>query len=203
MILQKVFILLNLFIVFSFIILLYIFSQFFKETNIRRKFFLFLIIFIFLSFLGFYYNIDGVILLFIVSELSIILIYITMFSQLYSFSKKQIKYFSNFIIVILITLNLYYYDVTIINYNNFFCFQIIQLNDFIYFYSYFFEKQLMVTILVIYIMTFYSIFFILLYFNIKKKESIESLKYKKLYILRKQNILHQSNYFSKIRIFQK
>ena len=52
--------------------------------------------------------------------------------------------------------------------------------------------------MVIFIITVYSIFFILLYFSIKKKQNIETNSKKQLSLLRKQNILHQSNYETKI-----
>lgn len=192
----------NLLSLLMFFIILHIFNIFFTETNIRKKFFLFLLLFIFFFFIGLYYNLDGIIFLFVISEFSVLLIFITMFSQLYSYSKKNIKYSSYFIFILLVFLNYQFYDTTIISYENFYSFYNIQLNDFYYFYNYFFEKQILVTFLIIFIITFYSIFFILLYFNLKKKQNIEQKKSKQLNILRKQNILHQSNYNTKIRTFK-
>lgn len=192
----------NLLSLLMFFIILHIFNIFFTETNIRKKFFLFLLLFIFFFFIGLYYNLDGIIFLFVISEFSVLLIFITMFSQLYSYSKKNIKYSSYFIFILLVFLNYQFYDTTIISYENFYSFYNIQLNDFYYFYNYFFEKQILVTFLIIFIITFYSIFFILLYFNLKKKQNIEQKKNKQLNILRKQNILHQSNYNTKIRTFK-
>ena len=193
----------NLISVLFLFIVLHLFNIFFLETNIRKKFFLFLVLFFFFFILGLYYNLDGIIFLFVISEFSVILIFITMFSQLYSYSKKNIKYSSYYIFFILLYLNYTFYDTSLINYDNFYTFYNIQLNDFYYFYNYFFEKQILVTFLIIFIITFYSIFFILLYFNLKKKQNIEQKKIKQLNILRKQNILHQSNYTTKIRTFKK
>ena len=193
----------NLISVLFLFIVLHLFNIFFLETNIRKKFFLFLVLFFFFFILGLYYNLDGIIFLFVISEFSVILIFITMFSQLYSYSKKNIKYSSYYIFFILLYLNYTFYDTSLVNYDNFYTFYNIQLNDFYYFYNYFFEKQILVTFLIIFIITFYSIFFILLYFNLKKKQNIEQKKIKQLNILRKQNILHQSNYTTKIRTFKK
>ena len=153
--------------------------------------------------IGLYYNLDGIIMLFVISELSVLLIFITMFSQLYSFNTKQTKIINNFSLFLLIFFNYSYYDVKIINYHNFYSYYNINLNDFYYIYNYYFEKQIFVTILIIFIITLYSIFFILLYFTIKKKQNIEHSKIKQIFILRKQNILRQSNYLSQTRTFQK
>lgn len=186
-----------------FFIIIHLFNIFLIEVNIRKKFFFFLLLFFFFFSLGLYYNLDGIIFLFVISEFSVLLIFITMFSQLYSYSKKNIKNSSYFIFFILLILNYKFYDTNLISYDNFYSFYNIQLNDFYYFYNYFFEKQILVTILIIFIITFYSIFFILLYFNLKKKQNIEQKKIKQLNILRKQNVLHQSNYNTKIRNFKK
>lgn len=193
----------NILSILILILILHLFNIFFTETNIRKKFFFFLLLFIFFFFVGLYYNLDGIVFLFVISEFSVLLIFITMFSQLYSYSKKNIKYSSYFIFITLLILNYKFYDTNIISYENFYSFYNIQLNDFYYFYNYFFEKQILVTFLIIFIITFYSIFFILLYFNLKKKQNIEQRKNKQLNILRKQNILHQSNYNTKIRTFKK
>lgn len=177
--------------------------MFFIETNIRKKFFLFLILFLIFMGIGFYYNLDGIIMMFVISELSVLLIFITMFSQLYSYNTKTTKISSYIFFGILVFLNYSYFDVKILSFQNFYSFYNVTLNDFYYIYNYYFEKQILVTILIIFIITLYSIFFILLYFNIKKKQNIEQSKHKQYSILRKQNILHQSNYSTHIRTFQK
>lgn len=185
------------------IIIIYVINTFILEVNIRKKFFLFLIIFfIFLS-IGLYYNLDGIVLLFTISELSVLLIFITMFSQIYSYSKNGAKINSIIFFTLIIIINFQYYEINLITYTNFYSFYNINLNDFYYIYNYYFEKQILLTILVIMLITLYSIFFIILYFNIKKKQNIESSKNKQFNLLRKQNIIHQSNYNTNIRNFQK
>jgi hypothetical protein len=203
LILKNFIFLVNIFNLTLFITFLYIINKFFIETNIRKKFFLFLIIFFIFMCIGFYYNLDGIVMLFVISELSVLLIFITMFSQLYSFNTKTTKISSILIFILLICLNYSYYDVTLLNFHNFYSYYNISLNDFYYIYNFYFEKQIFLTIFIMFIITLYSIFFIILYFNIKKKQNIEQTKLKQISILRKQNILHQSNYFTNIRTFQK
>lgn len=193
----------NILFLLLLVILIHIINLFLIETNIRNKFFLFLVLFFYFFCLGLYYSLDGIVFLFVISELSVLLIFITMFSQLYSYSSKTTKSLSNIFFVLLLIFNIIYYDTKILSYENFYSFYNIQVNDFYYFYNYFFEKQILVTILIIFIITFYSIFFIVLYFNLKKRQNTEQTKFKQLNILRKQNILHQSNYNTKTRIFKK
>lgn len=190
---------LNLSLMFIFIFLI---NEFIISTDIRKKFFLFIILLFSTVSIALYYNLDGIIMMFLVSELSIILIFITMFSQLYGYNKKNTKFSTLFIFSIIFILNIEYYDTKILNYNNFYSFSAININDFYYIYNFFFEKQISVTIFIIFILTLYSIFFILLYFNFKKFQNSESSKVSNLILLRKQNLLHQSNYNTKIRIFQ-
>lgn len=203
MILQNFFSLFNIFFLSSFLIFIFIINKFFLEINIRRKFFLFLVIFFIFMCVGLYYNLDGIIMLFVISELSVLLIFITMFSQLYSYNSKTTKINSVVIFVMLLVLNYSFFDVHTLNYSNFYSFYNITLNDFYYIYNYYFEKQIFVTIITSFIITLYSIFFILLYFNVRKRQNLEQKKNKQIFLLRKQNILHQSNYFSQTRTFQK
>jgi hypothetical protein len=183
-------------------IFIFLINEFIISTDIRRKFFLFIILLFSTVSIALYYNLDGIVMMFLVSELSIILIFITMFSQLYGYNKKNTKFSTLFIFTIIFILNIEYYDTKILNYNNFYSFSAININDFYYIYNFFFEKQITVTIFIIFILTLYSIFFILLYFNFKKFQNSESSKVSNLILLRKQNILHQSNYNTKIRVFQ-
>ena len=203
MILKNILNLLNFNYIVLFLILIFILNKFFTESNIRNKFFLFVVIFFLFSFIGLYYNLDGIILLFMISELSIILIFVTMYSQIYTLaSKKEIKNL-NFLFFFIAILNINYYSTNLIKFTNYYSYYNILINDFYYIYNFFFEKQILLTIILIIIITLYSIFFILLYFNIKNMLNKESNKINNIFLLRKQNIIHQSNYNAKIRLFQK
>ena len=203
MILEKFIYLFNISYIILFSTLLFLIDLFFIETNIRKKFFLFLVIFFCFMGIGLYYNLDGIIMLFIISELSVLLVFITMFSQLYSFNNKSYKISSFFILSLLIFLNYSFYDSGLIKYVNFYEFYNITSNDFYFIYNLYFEKQILLTLLIMFIITLYSIVFMLFYFNIKKKNNIEESKYKQIFLLRKQNLNHQSNYLTKTRTFQK
>lgn len=183
-------------------VFLFLINEFIVSSDIRKKFFLFIILLFSTVAIALYYNLDGIVMMFLVSELSVILIFITMFSQLYGYTKKSSKFSTLFVFGVIFVLNLEYYNTKVLNYNNFYSYSAININDFYYIYNFFFEKQITVSIFVIFILTIYSIFFILLYFNFKKFQNSESSKIKNLILLRKQNLLHQSNYNTKIRIFQ-
>jgi hypothetical protein len=182
---------------------LFILNSFLQETSVRKKFLSFLFLFTLFLILGIYFNLDGIILLFIVSELAVLLIFIIMFSQLTSFSTQTLKKKSFFIILFFSLLNFTLYDIDIISYKSFYNQQVYQLNDFFYFFNYFFEKQTIVTIVVIMLITLYSLFFIMLYFSIRQLKLKESNTKSKIFTLRKQNIIKQSNYTVKTRFFQK
>ena len=91
MILKNIINNINLFSLFFLIIFLYLINYFIITSNIREKFFVFTILFFIFISIGLYYNLDGIIMLFTVCELSVILIFITIFSQLYLFEKKKKK----------------------------------------------------------------------------------------------------------------
>lgn len=203
MILKNIINLFNIFYLVNFIIFIQIINTFINEVNIRKKFFLFLIIFFIFMCIGFFYNLDGIVMLFVISELSVLLIFITMFSQIYAFTNKTKKISSFIFFILLIIFNYSFYDIKTLKYNNFYNYFNVTLNDFYYIYNYYFEKQILVTILIMFIITIYSIVFILFYFNFKKQQNFENNKIKNILLLRKQNIIHQSNYLTKIRVFQK
>lgn len=93
MILKNLFNLFNLFNLTIFLLYIHIFITYLKVSNIRIKFFLFIINIFILVGIGVFYNLDGMVMLFFMSELVVVLIFITIFSQLYSFYKQ--KYSNN------------------------------------------------------------------------------------------------------------
>ena len=99
-------------------------------------------------------------------------------------------------------LNYNFYELKTINYKNYYVHSNIIFNDFFYIYNSFFEKYALLTLFTLVIITLYSIFFILLFYQIKNYNSHEQKKIKNIYFLRKQNILHQTNFNTKIRIFK-
>ena len=172
--------------------------------NIRNKFFLFIVNFFILIGIGLYYNLDGLMMLFFVCELTIILVFIILFSQLYTYYKEtKASYIIVFFFLSVLFLNCSYYNLSIVSFKNFYSYSNILVNDFYYIYNLYFEKQILLTIFSLFIITIYSVFFILLYYNLRFF-SLKSVKIKKkIFLLRKQNLMHQNNYNTKIRLFKK
>jgi hypothetical protein len=192
----------NLIYISLFILFIFIINKFIVITNIRYKFLLLIVIMFIIASIGLYYDLDGLVMLFLISELSIILIFITIFSQIYTLNTEISNISSiKLISLIMIFLNYNFYSIDIVDYTNFYSNYSINTNDFYFIYNYYFEKQILVMVFSILIITIFSIFFILLYFSLKSSQLKESKKKKNLNLLRKQNIIHQSNYSAKIRIF--
>lgn len=182
---------------------LFILNHFLQYTVVRRKFMLFLVIFMLFIILGLCFNLDGIVLLFILSEFVVLLIFVIVFSQLTSFSTKTPKQKSYLYVLFLGLLFFATYDINILSYKAFYSQQTHQLNDFFYFFNFFFEKQSTLTIIIIMLITTYSFFFILLYFTLKSIKTIETQKNSKIFTLRKQNIIKQSDFSIKTRFFKK
>ena len=192
----------NIGYLFLFILFIFIINKFLFQTQIRIKFILLLILLILFSSISIFYNFDGLTMMFLVSELSVILIFIVMFSQLYTFNYEKTKEFNLYLILLVIIFNINYYDISIISYKNYYNYNQILINDFFYIYNLYFEKQILLTFITTIIITVYSIFFILLYYSLRGKLLSKNVLTKNLYLLRKQNIIHQSNYNTKIRFFK-
>lgn len=161
-----------------------------------------MVAFIFSS-ISFYYQLDGIILLFLLSELSVFLIFLVLYSQIYSFVNRVFKNKYKVITYVFLLTIFNYSETPLILHANFYATHNIVYNDFFVIYEYFFENQILITFLILLIITVYSVFFIHMYFIVQKKNNKEQKKINKLTLLRKQNILHQSNYNSSIKNFQK
>jgi len=140
-------------------------------------------------------------MMFLLTELTLVLIFIIMFSQIYTYNCQSLKYKNVFFVIVVFFTNFSYYEIKIINYKSYYSFYNILLNDFYYIYNNFFEKEILLTIIITLAVTLYSVFFILFYFNLKSNLYKHKNFKKNLYLLRKQNIIHQSNYNSKINFF--
>jgi 4-amino-4-deoxy-L-arabinose transferase-like glycosyltransferase len=204
MILKNIINPINMLVLIKFFIFIFIFVQFLTNSKIRHKFFFFTLLFIIINGIGLYYNLDGMVMMFTVCELGVILIFIITYSQIYLYDKKtEVKpEYYYFIYLFLLSVNINFYTTKLINFKNFYSFYSININDFYYIYNCYFEKQVFGTILISLILTLYSLFFIFLYFNFKKIQNIETKKKKAKNVVRKQNIMHQSNYKTTIRCFQ-
>ena len=164
---------------------------------------LLLVIFMLFIILGLCFNLDGLILLFIISEFVVLLIFAIAFSQLPAYSSMTTRQQNYLYLLFLGLLAFGTYDINILSYKAFYSQQAHNLNDFFYFFNFFFEKQSTLTIFVIIFITVYSFFFILLYFTLKNIKIIEAEKNSKIFTLRKQNIIKQSYFSVKTRFFKK
>lgn len=184
------------------LIYIYIYTNYLKVTNIRIKFFLFILNILVLIGLGTFYNLDGMIMLFFMSELVVLLIFITIFSQLYGYYKQKQYNTTSFIVILILPFIYSFYEPAFIQYKNYYNFYNITLNDFYYIYNCYFEKQIILTILTVFLLTLYSLFFIFLFYTLKQKHYLDTKLSKQITLLRKQNLIHQVNYNPKIRIFK-
>ena len=66
-----------------FLLFLYLLNFFIITADIQKKFFLFIINFALFTCISFYYNLDGIVLMFIISELTILLVFLVVLSQIY------------------------------------------------------------------------------------------------------------------------
>lgn len=187
----------------SVLLYIYIINYFFVTANVRNKFFLFLVNLLIFIGIGLFYNLDGLVMIFFISELTIILIFIILFSQIYNHYKQKYTNFKFIFAALIVMMNYNYYEVGVTSYKNFYIYSNIVLNDFYYIYNSYFEKQILLTVFTLLIITLYSIFFILLHYLLKQSLYSESRKKRSLFLLRKQNLIHQNNYNTKIRLFKK
>ena len=105
---------------------------------------------------------------------------IIIFSQLTSFSIQTQKKKGALFVLFFFLLSYSTYDIQILSYKSFYSQQNYQLNDFFYFFNFFFEKQTLLTLFVIILITIYSLFFIVLYFITKQFKLSENNKNSKI-----------------------
>jgi hypothetical protein len=201
MILKNIINFFNISLVVLLLIFIFLINMFLISLEIKKKFALLLVLLVLVSCIGFYYLLDGFVMMFLLTEITLVLIFITMFSQIYSYNCQNLKYKNLFFVIIVFLINLTYYEVKIINYKSYYSHYNILLNDFYYIYNTFFEKEILLTIIVTITITLYSFFFILFYFNLKNNIHNHKNFKKNLYLLRKQSVIHQSNYNNKINFF--
>lgn len=75
-------------------------------------------------------------------------------------------------------------------------------SDFFILYYFLFEKSPLIIILLTLIISFFSLFFIFLYFNLKFTKNSENRGLKSLFYLRKQNLFKQTRFINKLYTFQ-
>lgn len=173
-------------------------------TSLRRKFFFFALIIITFSFWGFLFDLDGIMLIFLVTEFTIILLFLMTYLQLYSnFNFLTSKHSKKFILC-------FFFIFFVSNTNEHFFYytsyykslqHIVSSDFFILYYILFINTSILVVLTTI-ILSFFSLFFILLYFNFKLIKNAAVTKQNTIYFLRKQNLLKQTSFTNLIYSFQ-
>ena len=189
---------------FFLVALLCVLSYLFITASIRFKFLYFILLIISYSILGFLFNLDGMMLILMVAEFTIMLLFFMTYMQLYanfSFLSKNFRAKFLFLLILIFAFS----DNVYLNY---FCMsfyksinQIVSSDFFILFFILFINSKFLVIFITI-ILTFFSFFFILLYFYLKEVKGFSKSCANNLHFLRKQILLKQTGYFSNITSFQ-
>lgn len=174
-------------------------------TTLRKKFFFFIIIIITYAVWGFMLNLDGMMLVMLTAEFTIILLFLMTYIQLYSnysFITKQFsyKYIFGFLILFLFLFqapNVFFNSVSYYKLINH-----IVASDFYILYYFLFDKLPIIVVFLTLIISFFSLFFIILYFSLKLTKLESTKNTKSLYFLRKQNLAKQTEFRASLHTFQ-
>lgn len=192
--------------VFMFIITL-LFILFAFQIDLKSKLILFIINVFLFSGVGFYFDLDGFVLLLLLTELTLGLVFLAVYKQLYIYTKNVYKYSIYHIFgvyIFLFLLFLYYCNpnpLTLVFVNFYTTIYNINSNDFFILYYFFFECFRLITILVAVNLTLYSLFFILIFFKLTCIKQISVKRKKFIQTLRKQQLLRQFKFKNQIRFF--
>ena len=179
-------------------------------SSIRVKFLYFILLLFSGAYWGFLFSFDGIIFILLLTELTLLLVFILLFFKL-SFQAINITFSSYFFLALLLIFNISFLSYfwgeysllyfTYYTYTTFYVF-IIASDFFIFFYVLFFTLPHISTLLGV-LLGLFSIFFILIFFMLK----IYSLRQKhfknQLLLLRKQNAIHQSIQQATLHTFQR
>jgi len=192
---------------FNFYLMLFIvlFSFFLLFSDLRKKFAWFVCVIILYSIWGFMLDLDGIMLVFLSAEFTIFLLFLMTYLQLYgnySYITAKVTYWP---VVVFPIMSLFMVN----NFNNFYFFssyykalQHIVSSDFYILYYFLFEKIPVLTIMLTLIISFFSLFFIVMYFSLKLVKNNMHKKSKNLYFLRKQALLKQTVFSTQLYTFQ-
>lgn len=180
-------------------------SIFLLFSDLRKKFISFILVVFLFSVFGFLHDLDGIFIIFLIAEFTIFLVFLMSYTQLYSnYSFVNSKLNISILVVVIVgfllnynvtnSFHFYYSYYNSLNY--------ITSSDFYILYYLLFDQMPVLTLVVIFIISFFSLFFIIMYFSLKLVKSFSKLNYKNLYWLRKQSLLKQTTFSNKIYTFQ-
>lgn len=174
-------------------------------ASLRKRFFFFILVVIVFSVWGFMLDLDGMMLVLLTAEFTIVLLFLMTYMQLYSnyqFLLKSVPYKS--LLLPLALFVLYYNPLYSFNfYSNYYTsINHVVASDFFILYYLLFDKLPILVILMTLIISFFSLFFIVLYFNLKFTKNSQVLNSKNLYFLRKQSLIKQTTFNTRLYTFQ-
>lgn len=197
----------SIFFNFSFYLLLMLsfvsISLFF--STLRMKFIYFIATILLYAIWGFLFDLDGMMLVLLTTEFTIVLLFLMTYIQLYSnYSFTSVNsYPLTFVLFLVIVVSIYTPSYTHMFYLNYYSTSAhIVASDFYILYDFLFEKLPILVILITLIISFFSLFFIILYYSLKLVKFASNKKLKNLYFLRKQNLLKQTTFSTKVYTFQ-
>jgi hypothetical protein len=174
-------------------------------NSFRYKFFYFYLLLLAVSVWGFFFSLEGLIFLLLLGELLIILLFVLIYLTIQFYSGVKTQKTLVFMLILLIP---FFFMLTgnLVNFNYLDVYSNlgkVVSDDFFIFFFFFFVDFYLLVYLIGAVLTIFSIFFILFYFSCKSyTNSVKSFS-QKLYILRKQQLVHQSSYKPKYVTFQK
>lgn len=174
-------------------------------ATLRKRFFLFIVTVIVYSIWGFMLDLDGMMLVLLTAEFTIVLLFLMTYIQLYSnyefvSNLSPVRYL--FICIIFLPAlhnplqSFYFYT------NYYSAINHIVASDFFILYYFLFDKLPILVILMTLVISFFSLFFIIVYYNLKFAKNKEKQNSKNLYFLRKQILVKQTNFSNRLYTFQ-
>lgn len=174
-------------------------------ATLRKRFFLFIVTVIVYSIWGFMLDLDGMMLVLLTAEFTIVLLFLMTYIQLYS----NYEFVSNlspvrYLLICIIFLPAFYNPLQSFYFstNYYSAINHIVASDFFILYYFLFDKLPILVILMTLVISFFSLFFIIVYYNLKFAKNKEKQNSKNLYFLRKQILVKQTNFSNRLYTFQ-
>lgn len=190
---------------FYLLVLMLVISLFMLFATLRKRFFFFILTIIVFSIWGFMLDLDGMMLVLLTAEFTIVLLFLMTYIQLYSnfeftVSTPNLYYLVIFFLFLPLTYNPLY---TLHFYANYYSsVNHIVASDFFILYYFLFDKLPILVILMTLVISFFSLFFIIVYYNLKFAKNVQKQDSKNLYFLRKQILIKQTNFSNRLYTFQ-
>ncbi len=144
-------------------------------------------------------------LVMLTAEFTILLFFLMTYLQLYSnfnFLIKNTK-LKPLLIIALIPMLFYNFTNITLNFYNFYSSIVYTVaSDFFVLYLLLFNKLPILVVIITLVISFFSLFFIVLYFNLKVIKISEKKHNKQIYFLRKQSLLKQTSFKTQLYTFQ-